>query len=106
MDPFVMCRRARAIGLDGVVITEHDWLWTETELDVLRQMHPDLVILAGIEVSAYEGHFLVYGVDQRLRPAQGHPRGRPVRRGPRPGRRRGGRAPVPLESAVRGDFTA
>ena len=62
MDPFVMCRRARAIGLDGVVITEHDWLWTETELDVLRQMHPDLVILAGIEVSAYEGHFLVYGV--------------------------------------------
>ncbi len=62
MDPFVMCRRARAIGLDGVVITEHDWLWTETELDELRKAQPDLVILAGIEVSAYEGHFLVYGV--------------------------------------------
>ena len=25
-------------------------------------MHPNLVILAGVEVSAYEGHFLVYGV--------------------------------------------
>ena len=62
MDPFALCRRARVIGLDGVVITEHDWLWTEAELDVLRKMHPELVILAGVEVSAYEGHFLVYGV--------------------------------------------
>ena len=62
MDPFVMCRRARVLGLDGVVITEHDWLWTESELDVLRAMHPGLVVLAGVEVSAYEGHFLVYGV--------------------------------------------
>ena len=50
------------IGLDGVVITEHDWLWTEAELDVLREGHPNLVILAGIEVSAREGHFLAYGV--------------------------------------------
>jgi predicted metal-dependent phosphoesterase TrpH len=62
MDPFVMCRRAQGIGLDGVVITEHDWLWTDSELDELRKAHPDLVVLAGIEVSAYEGHFLVYGV--------------------------------------------
>jgi predicted metal-dependent phosphoesterase TrpH len=56
-----LCRRARTIGLDGVVITEHDWLWTPPELNELRAAYPDLVILAGIEVSAYEGHFLVYG---------------------------------------------
>src|SRR5438876_7061058 len=62
MDPFALCRRAREIGLDGVVITEHDWLWTEEELRALRELHPDLVILAGIEVSAREGHFLAYGV--------------------------------------------
>ena len=62
MDPFAMCRRAGAIGLDGVVITEHDWLWTESELDELREVHPNLVILSGVEVSAREGHFLVYGV--------------------------------------------
>jgi predicted metal-dependent phosphoesterase TrpH len=62
MDPLVLCRRAREVGLDGVVITEHDWLWTEPELAVLRELHPNLVILAGIEVSAREGHFLVYGV--------------------------------------------
>src|SRR5262245_56245354 len=62
MDPFVLVRRARAVGLDGVVITEHDWLWTEAELDELRAAAPGLVVLAGVEVSANEGHFLAYGV--------------------------------------------
>src|ERR1700681_2341534 len=62
MDPLGMCRRAREIGLDGVVITEHDWLWTEAELEELRAAAPGLVVLAGIEVSAQEGHFLAYGV--------------------------------------------
>jgi predicted metal-dependent phosphoesterase TrpH len=63
MDPFVMLRRARERGLDGIVITEHDWLWTEPELEVLRALAPEgLVVLAGIEVSAAQGHFLVYGV--------------------------------------------
>jgi predicted metal-dependent phosphoesterase TrpH len=71
MDPFAMCRRALDIGLDGVVITEHDWLWTEDELNELRQAHPGLVILAGVEVSAYEGHFLCYGVRNPFAVAKG-----------------------------------
>ena len=62
IDPFALLRRAREVGLDGVVITEHDWLWTPEELDELRAAAPGLVILAGIEVSAHQGHFLVYGV--------------------------------------------
>jgi predicted metal-dependent phosphoesterase TrpH len=62
MDPPVMLQRARELGLDGVVITEHDWLWTEEELEVLRALAPDLVVLSGVEVSAREGHFLAYGV--------------------------------------------
>ena len=62
MDPLDMLRRAREIGLDGVVITEHDWLWTEDELDELRAKADGLVVLAGVEVSAKQGHFLAYGV--------------------------------------------
>src|SRR5947209_3806985 len=62
MDPNVLVRRARQIGLDGVVITEHDWLWTEDELRELRAVEPGLVVLAGVEVSCREGHFLAYGV--------------------------------------------
>jgi len=62
MEPFAMVRRAHELGLDGVVITEHDWLWTESELDELRAAAGGLLVLAGIEVSARQGHFLVYGV--------------------------------------------
>lgn len=63
MDPLALVRRAREVGLDGLVITEHDWLWTEPELEELRAAAPGLVVLAGIEVTAREGHFLTYGVD-------------------------------------------
>jgi predicted metal-dependent phosphoesterase TrpH len=62
MEPEALVRRAREIGLDGVVITEHDWLWTEDELRELRAVEPGLVVLAGVEVSCREGHFLAYGV--------------------------------------------
>jgi predicted metal-dependent phosphoesterase TrpH len=62
MAPELLVQRAREIGLDGVVITEHDWLWTEEELAQLRQSAPDIFVFAGIEVSAKQGHFLVYGV--------------------------------------------
>jgi predicted metal-dependent phosphoesterase TrpH len=61
MDPPEMLRRARELGLDGLVITEHDWLWTEEELEVLRALAPDLVVLSGIEVTTRQGHFLAYG---------------------------------------------
>jgi predicted metal-dependent phosphoesterase TrpH len=62
MDPFRLVRRARQVGLDGVVISEHDWLWTEAELEELRAADPGLIVLAGMEVSCREGHFLAYGV--------------------------------------------
>jgi predicted metal-dependent phosphoesterase TrpH len=62
MEPFAMVRQAREIGLDGVVITEHDWLWTEAELEELRAEADGLVVLAGVEVTTREGHFLAYGV--------------------------------------------
>jgi predicted metal-dependent phosphoesterase TrpH len=62
MAPQLMVRRAREIGLDGVVITEHDWLWTEEELDELRSEARGLVVLAGVEVSTKQGDFLAYGI--------------------------------------------
>src|SRR5262245_26865170 len=71
MDPFSMVLRAQEIGLDGVVITEHDWLWTEEELVELRRAAPGLVVLAGVEVSAREGHFLVYGIRNPFAVAKG-----------------------------------
>jgi hypothetical protein len=62
LDPFILLRRAKQVGLDGIVITEHDYLWPEEELTELRKAAPDLVVLAGIEISARDGDVLVYGV--------------------------------------------
>ncbi len=78
MDPFVMCRQAREIGLDGVVITEHDWLWTEPELAELRRGASESgSSWRASRVSAFEGHFyLAYGGGPNLFAApMGVPRG-------------------------------
>ncbi len=71
MPPQIMVDRMREIGLDGVVITEHDWLWTDDELDELRVLDPGLVILAGVEVSTRQGHFLAYGITDPFRVPNG-----------------------------------
>src|SRR6187200_2127761 len=62
IDPFHLLRQAKLNGLDGIVITEHDRLWPEDELEELRAAQPDLIILGGIEVSARDGDVLCYGV--------------------------------------------
>ena len=62
IDPFELVQRAKEIGLDGIVITEHDRLWPEDELDELRAAAPGLVVLGGVEVSGRNGDLLCYGV--------------------------------------------
>ena len=62
MDPLEMIDRALAIGLDGVVITEHDYQWEPDELADLASRAGRLKVFSGVEVSAREGHFLVYGL--------------------------------------------
>jgi predicted metal-dependent phosphoesterase TrpH len=62
IDPFALLERARAVGLDGVVITEHDYQWPADELAGLAARADGLHVFSGAEVSAREGHFLVYGL--------------------------------------------
>jgi predicted metal-dependent phosphoesterase TrpH len=62
IDPFDLVRRAREIGLDGIVITEHDRLWPEQELEELRAAAPGLAVLGGVEVSGRNGDLLCFGV--------------------------------------------
>ena len=70
-DPFDLLDSARKAGLDGVVITEHDYLWTEAELDELRAFAPGLVVLAGVEVAARGGDVLCYGLTDPFAVPQG-----------------------------------
>jgi predicted metal-dependent phosphoesterase TrpH len=62
ISPQVLIERARAVGLDGVVITEHDYQWEPGELAELGARAGNLKVFSGAEVSAREGHFLVYGL--------------------------------------------
>jgi predicted metal-dependent phosphoesterase TrpH len=65
-DPFELVEAAIKAGLDGIVITEHDFLWPEDELNELREAAPGLVILAGVEVTGRGGDVLCYGVTDAL----------------------------------------
>jgi predicted metal-dependent phosphoesterase TrpH len=62
IDPRELVERAREIGLDGLVITEHDYQWQDDELSELARRAAPLLVFSGAEVSAREGHFLVYGL--------------------------------------------
>jgi predicted metal-dependent phosphoesterase TrpH len=64
IDPIELIERARAVGLDGVVITEHDFQWPADELAELaaHARSIGITLLSGAEISAREGHFLVYGL--------------------------------------------
>ncbi len=61
-DPFELIEAAIKAGLDGIVITEHDFMWPEEELNELRAAAPQLVILAGVEVTGRGGDMLCYGI--------------------------------------------
>ena len=96
IDPEELIVQARSAGLDGVVITEHDYQWGPDELAELNRRSGGLLVLSR------GGGLDPRGPLPRLRPARpgrGRRRGsagRPDRRGPPP--RRGDRRgpPVPL----------
>ena len=62
IEPRQLIDAAKRAGLDVVVITEHDHQWKADELAALNREAEGLIILSGAEISAREGHFLVYGL--------------------------------------------
>jgi predicted metal-dependent phosphoesterase TrpH len=62
IEPEELAYRARRAGLDALVVTDHDHQWTEAELEEVNNSSSGVLILSGVEVSAREGHFLVYGL--------------------------------------------
>jgi len=68
MSPEAMAQTAVARGIDAVVITEHDALWSQTEVNALQAQFPKVLVLRGIEVSVAEGHALMYGAPDDLIP--------------------------------------
>jgi thiamine kinase-like enzyme/predicted metal-dependent phosphoesterase TrpH len=67
--PLDLVKQARAKALQGIVITEHHYLWPDKELHDLRkeaEVEDHFLILAGQEVETDLGHLLVYGAPQSI----------------------------------------
>jgi len=52
---------AKAVGLDGVCLTEHDSFWNTEEVGALSRRH-DFLVLPGSEINTDTGHLLVFGL--------------------------------------------
>ncbi len=52
--------RSKQAGLDGIVLSEHDWAWNPEEVAALAARH-NFLVLHGIEVNTDDGHIIVIG---------------------------------------------
>lgn len=60
LTPDALVRAARARGIDGVCITEHDALWPLDDINALAA-EMEFVVLRGMEITTEVGHVLVFG---------------------------------------------
>lgn len=63
LDPRDLVERAKAAGLDGLCLTEHDALWPEEEAAALAEEF-GIAVIPGCEVSTDEGHILTWGMEK------------------------------------------
>ncbi|MBM3138706.1 MAG: PHP domain-containing protein [Chloroflexi bacterium] len=61
LHPDELIERAKQAGLDGIVLSEHDWAWDPEAVRALARRH-DFLVLAGMEINTEDGHMLVYGM--------------------------------------------
>lgn len=61
LTPDDLVGRARAAGLDGVVLTEHDRWWDAEGLTAL-QARAGILVLGGVELTTDRGHILAFGL--------------------------------------------
>lgn len=55
-----LIKEAKHIGLDGICLTDHNYVWSPDEIEDLRQKHGFLV-LRGNEITTAQGDMLVFG---------------------------------------------
>ncbi len=65
LSPTELIERAKAAGLEGVCLTEHDWFWSPEALARLSGEH-GILVLPGVEITTEEGHLLVFGATRYI----------------------------------------
>ena len=63
LTPDNLIEAAKAAGLDGVCLTEHDFFWEADAAADLARRH-NFVVIPGIEVNTEFGHTLVFGLER------------------------------------------
>jgi predicted metal-dependent phosphoesterase TrpH len=61
-----LIEEAKRIGLDGICLTDHNYVWNPDRVKELSQKHGFLV-LRGNEITTDQGHMLVFGLDANIR---------------------------------------
>jgi predicted metal-dependent phosphoesterase TrpH len=62
LEPLDLIRRAKLLGLDGVVITEHYSYEASRPVEAIAR-DEGLLLLRGVEISTDKGHLLAYGIE-------------------------------------------
>ncbi len=57
---------ARRIGLNGICLTDHNYVWQADQVEELRQKH-GFLILRGNEITTDQGDMLVFGLEEDIR---------------------------------------
>ncbi len=66
-DPNVLIEQAKAYGLSGLCITEHNQIWEQKRIERLADKH-SFLLLGGMEVDTADfGHVLVFGLREPRR---------------------------------------
>jgi predicted metal-dependent phosphoesterase TrpH len=63
LSPDDLIERSKQAGLDGICLSEHDYLWDPDEVAKLARRH-DYLVLPAIEINTDDGHMLVYGINK------------------------------------------
>jgi predicted metal-dependent phosphoesterase TrpH len=63
LSPDELVEAAKAAGLDGICLTEHDFFWENDAAAALGRRH-DFLVIPGVEVNIEHGHILVFGLER------------------------------------------
>lgn len=61
-----LIEEAKAVGLDGICLTDHNYLWKVDDVEALRQKH-GFLILRGNEITTDQGDILVFGLEEDIK---------------------------------------
>lgn len=60
-----LIEEAKTIGLDGICLTDHNYVWDPNQVEDLRQKHGFLV-LSGNEITTDQGDMVVFGLGRNI----------------------------------------